>query len=100
MPHHLPSLVNHVTLHLTQLNCCYIMKRKNTQSTLMRPWKKVRNKFNIEEIFYTHPDLDVRVIEDVIFVPVLKSQPEDKHQTIHYMRKDSLEPYVEDIFTK
>ena len=76
------------------------MKRKNTQNTLIRPWKKVRNKFNIEEIFYTHPDLDVRVIEDVIFVPVLKSEPEDKHQTILYMRKDSLEPVVEDIFTK
>jgi hypothetical protein len=76
------------------------MKRKNTQNTLIRPWKKVRNKFNIEEIFYTHPDLDVRVIEDVIFVPVLKSEPEDKHQTIFYMRKDSLEPVVEDIFTK
>jgi hypothetical protein len=76
------------------------MKHKNTQEKMMRPWKKVRNKFNIEEIFYTHPDLDVRIIEDVIFVPVLRSQPEEKHQTIHYMRKDSLEPVVEDIFRK
>jgi hypothetical protein len=99
MLHHLPSVLMCDTLYRTELKC-YIMKRKNTQNTLIRPWKKVRNKFNIEEIFYTHPDLDVRVIEDVIFVPVLKSEPEDKHQTIFYMRKDSLEPVVEDIFTK
>jgi len=55
--------------------------------------KKVRAK-NGTDVFYTYSNWSTNEIDGVIFIPVVKSNPEvlkGQTQTLHYMRKDSLE---------
>jgi len=53
---------------------------------------KVRNKFSLTEIYYTYSNWPSKDIDGITFLPVVKSYPtHEMTQTIHYMRKDSLE---------
>jgi hypothetical protein len=53
---------------------------------------KMRNKISLTEIYYTYPHWPFREIDGVVFLPVVKEMPsQQKTQTIHYIRKDSLE---------
>lgn len=53
---------------------------------------KMRNKFSLNEFYYTYPHWPFREIDGVIFLPVIKEMPNlQKPQSIHYIRKDSLE---------
>lgn len=53
---------------------------------------KVKNKFSPSEIYYTFATWTPKEIDGVVFVPVVKQPPSQQlTQTIHFMRKDSLE---------
>jgi hypothetical protein len=52
--------------------------------------KKVRSHTN-HDIYYTFSHWEPKEIEGVKFIPVVKNPPNNQTQTIHYMRKDSLE---------
>jgi hypothetical protein len=52
--------------------------------------KKVRSYTN-QDIYYTFSHWEPKEIEGVKFIPVVKNPPSNHTQTIHYMRKDSLE---------
>ena len=58
--------------------------------------KKVRSRLNTDT-FYTMSDWELKSIDGVEFVPVVKQIPEkNKKQPVFYMRKDNLET-VNDI---
>ncbi len=62
----------------------YIMKTKSII-------KKVRSRLNTDT-YYTMSDWDLKDIDGVQFVPVVKQIPEkNKKQPVFYMRKDNLE---------
>ena len=53
--------------------------------------KKVRSRLNTDT-FYTMSDWELKSIDGVEFVPVVKQIPEkNKKQSVFYMRKDNLE---------
>lgn len=53
--------------------------------------KKVRSRLNTDT-YYTMSDWDLKDIDGVQFVPVVKQIPErNKKQPVFYMRKDNLE---------
>jgi hypothetical protein len=53
---------------------------------------KMRNKISQVEIYYTYSHWPPKDIDGVEFLPVVKQIPSQSiTQTIHYMRKDSLE---------
>ena len=53
---------------------------------------KVKNKFSPTEVYYSFSSWPVKEIDGVVFLPVVKQPPSHTStQTIHYMRKDSLE---------
>jgi hypothetical protein len=53
---------------------------------------KLRNKISQVEIYYTYSHWPSKDIDGVEFLPVVKQPPSQSNtQTIHYMRKDSLE---------
>jgi CheY-like chemotaxis protein len=58
--------------------------------------KKVRSRLNTDT-FYTMSDWELKSIDGIEFVPVVKQIPEkNKKQPVFYMRKDNLET-VNDI---
>jgi hypothetical protein len=53
--------------------------------------KKVRSRLNTDT-YYTMSDWDLKDIDGIQFVPVVKQIPErNKKQPVFYMRKDNLE---------
>jgi len=52
--------------------------------------KKVRSKTN-SDIYYTYSNWSTNEIDGITFIPVVKTIPDGKNQTIHYMRKDNVE---------
>jgi hypothetical protein len=53
--------------------------------------KKVRSRLNTDT-YYTMSDWDLKDIDGVQFVPVVKQVPErNKKQPVFYMRRDNLE---------
>jgi hypothetical protein len=53
---------------------------------------KLRNKISQTEMYYTYSHWPSKDIDGVEFLPVVKQPPSQSNtQTIHYMRKDSLE---------
>lgn len=53
---------------------------------------KMRNRLNITDVYYTFHHWTPREIDGVAFLPVVKRPPsQELTQTIHYIRKDSLE---------
>lgn len=52
---------------------------------------KLRNKISQTETYYTYSHWPSKEIDGVSFLPVVKQPPSNATQTIHYMRKDSLE---------
>lgn len=52
---------------------------------------KMRNRLNLTDVYYTYPHWSTKEIDGVIFLSVVKEYPSSKTQTIHYIRKDSLE---------
>jgi hypothetical protein len=53
---------------------------------------KMRNRISQAEVYYTYPHWPSKDIDGVEFLPVVKQPPSQSNtQTIHYMRKDSLE---------
>ena len=53
--------------------------------------KKVRSRLNTDT-YYTMSDWDMKDIDGVQFMPVVKQVPErNKKQPVFYMRKDNLE---------
>jgi hypothetical protein len=54
---------------------------------------KLRNAFHQTEVYYTFSHWPSKEIDGVSFLPVVKQPPSNATQTIHYMRKDSLEKF-------
>jgi hypothetical protein len=54
---------------------------------------KLRNALHQTEVYYTFSHWPSKEIDGVIFLPVVKQTPSNATQTIHYMRKDSLEKF-------
>ena len=53
---------------------------------------KLKNKFSPSEVYYSYAHWPQKEIDGVPFMPVVKSTPSQTNtQTVHYMRKDSLE---------
>jgi hypothetical protein len=53
---------------------------------------KMRNKISQVEVYYTYSHWPSKHIDGVEFLPVVKKLPsQSMTQTIHYIRKDSLE---------
>jgi hypothetical protein len=53
---------------------------------------KLRNKISQTEMYYTYSHWPSKEIDGVEFLPVVKQMPsQTMTQSIHYMRKDSLE---------
>lgn len=52
--------------------------------------RKVRSHTN-HDIYYTYTHWETKEIDGVTFIPVVKNPPSHQTQTLHYMRKDSLE---------
>jgi len=53
---------------------------------------KMRNRISQTEVYYTYTHWPSKEIDGVEFLPVVKQVPSQTNtQTIHYMRKDSLE---------
>ena len=53
---------------------------------------KMRNKISQTEVYYTYSHWPSKDIEGVEFLSVVKQPPSQSNtQTVHYMRKDSLE---------
>lgn len=53
---------------------------------------KYKNKFAINEIYYSHPSWAEKEIDGVKFLPVLVKEPTSHERTtVYWMRKDSLE---------
>jgi hypothetical protein len=53
---------------------------------------KMRNRLNVTDVYYTFPHWKTREIDGVVFLPVVKQPPShERTQTLHYIRKDSLE---------
>jgi len=53
---------------------------------------KLRNKISLSEVYYTYSHWPSKDIDGVEFLSVVKQVPSHSNtQTIHYMRKDSLE---------
>ena len=53
--------------------------------------KKVRSKTN-SDIYYTYSNWDIREIEGLTFIPVVKEVPDNKkNQVVHYLCKDNVE---------
>ena len=52
---------------------------------------KLRNRFNVTDVYYSFPHWAPRLIEGVEFTPVVTQPPSNMTQIIHYIRKDSLE---------
>lgn len=53
---------------------------------------KYKNKFAVNEIYYSHPSWEEKEIDGVKFLPVLTKQPAgNMRNTVYWMRKDSLE---------
>lgn len=53
---------------------------------------KYKNKFAINEFYYSHPSWDEREIDGVKFLPVVvKNEEGDIRTPVYWMRKDSLE---------
>jgi hypothetical protein len=65
---------------------------KNTKITnLNSQLQKVRSKLNAEH-FFTHPNWDVKIVDGVVFIPVLKQKPDGSiEQKVMWMRKDNME---------
>jgi hypothetical protein len=54
--------------------------------------QKVRSRLNQTEVYYTYSHWDLKEIDGVKFIPVVKTVPSnEKTQQIHYMRKDNME---------
>ena len=74
-----------------------IMKKQNTKKFTYPPTqvKKVRNRMNPTEIFYTYDHWNINFIDGVEFVAVLRQAGSanfyENLNKIRYMRKDSLE---------
>lgn len=53
---------------------------------------KYKNKFTVNEIYYSHPSWEEKEIDGVKFLPVLtKQHAGNMRNTVYWMRKDSLE---------
>ena len=53
---------------------------------------KMRNKISQTEVYYTYSHWPSKDIDGVEFLSVVKQPPSQSNtQTVHYMRKDSLE---------
>ncbi len=53
---------------------------------------KLRNALHQTEVYYTFSHWPSKEIDGVMFLPVVKQPPSQSNtQSIHYMRKDSLE---------
>ena len=54
--------------------------------------QKVRSRLNQTEVYFTYSHWELKEIDGVKFIPVVKSMPShEKTQQIHYMRKDNME---------
>lgn len=53
--------------------------------------RKVRNKLNQEDVYYTYSNWEVKEIDGVKFLPVVKQSNPKALQQIHYMKKDNME---------
>jgi len=54
--------------------------------------QKVRSRLNQTEVYYTYSHWDLKEIDGVKFIPVVKTVPSNENtQQIHYMRKDNME---------
>lgn len=62
-----------------------IMKNQNNEIL-----KKVRVRTN-QEIYYTYSHWPTKEIDGVEFISVVKHLPNNQKQTLHLMRKESLE---------
>jgi|APGre2960657373_1045057.scaffolds.fasta_scaffold03229_2 hypothetical protein len=52
---------------------------------------KMRNRFNLTDVYYTLAHWPSKEIDGVLFLPVVKNYPSNQKQPLHYIRKDSLE---------
>lgn len=52
---------------------------------------KYRNRFNQTELYYSFPHWSLKIVDGVEFLAVVRNVPSNMTQTIHYIRKDSLE---------
>jgi hypothetical protein len=53
--------------------------------------RKVRNKLNQEDVYYTYSNWEIKEIDGVKFLPVVKQSNHKATQQIHYMKKDNME---------
>lgn len=54
--------------------------------------QKVRSRLNQTEVYFTYSHWELKEIDGVKFIPVVKTMPSnEKTQQIHYMRKDNME---------
>jgi hypothetical protein len=52
---------------------------------------KMSNKVSPTEVYYTYSHWPAKQIDGVDFLPVVKNIPSNATQSMHYMRKDSLQ---------
>lgn len=53
---------------------------------------KLRNTLHVNEVYYTYSHWSSKEIDGIEFIPVVKQPPSQSNtQSLHYMRKDSLE---------
>ena len=53
--------------------------------------RKLRNRLNPSEIYFTQSDWDPKEIDGVLFLPVAEQIPIPRGRMLKWMRKDSLE---------
>jgi hypothetical protein len=67
------------------------MNKNLSEVPLMEKPIKLRNRFTVTDVYYTFANWPSKEIEGITFLPVVKNEPSNKTQDVHYMRKDSLE---------
>lgn len=56
--------------------------------------RTVRNRLNVSEVYYTYTHWELKEIDGIQFIPVVKFLDPKRTQTLHYVKKDNME-YVE-----
>jgi hypothetical protein len=67
------------------------MKKINKKTFVDKSPRKVRNRLNQSEVFYTYPHWDKKDIEGVKFLAVVKNLDSERLQQIYYVREDNME---------
>ena len=67
------------------------MKKTSPKKQPPGTMQKVRNRLHLNEVYYTFSNWELKDIDGIKFIPVIKVPDVARAQRVHYVKKDNME---------